>query len=59
MHLHGGGETDSGSGKGKNPIDFINRTEIKDIEHYSVYERTKFLRDYALENDIPFIVFGN
>ncbi|MBQ9246205.1 HD domain-containing protein [bacterium] len=49
----------------KNPITFLNRTTItKSEETYrgngtSVSERTKFLREYALNNNLPFIVFGD
>ena len=46
-----------------NPIEFLNRTEQTEYEknHYekSVKERTEFLRQYALEHNIPFIVFGD
>lgn len=33
----------------ENPVDFLDKTE----------KRTRFLQDYALERDIPFIIFGN
>ncbi len=49
-----------------NPVKFLDRTTITKQEcNYdenggiSVYDRTKFLREYALERDIPFIVFGD
>ena len=49
-----------------NPIAFLNRTELGQHERgyngageLSVYERTEFLRRYALEHNVPFIVFGD
>lgn len=49
-----------------NPIDFLSRDTVslaevnyKGIGSKSVYERTYFLRKYAIENDIPFVVFGD
>jgi len=50
-----------------NPIEFLNRTTINENERHtfgnetpkSASERTEFLRRYALEHNIPFIVFGD
>ncbi len=50
-----------------NPVAFLNRTTIGKYEtglgsngkDLSVSERTAFLRQYALERDLPFIVFGD
>ena len=50
-----------------NPIEFLNRTTISPNEHSSfvnaplksVSERTEFLRRYALEHNVPFVVFGD
>ena len=50
-----------------NPVDFLNRTEVNPNERHSfgkalpksVSERTEFLRRYALEHDVPFVVFGD
>ena len=50
-----------------NPIEFLNRTTINPNERHSfgsapaksVSERTEFLRRYALEHDVPFVVFGD
>ena len=49
-----------------NPINFLNRKTIlpkeknyNDTGGISVYDRTKFLRKYALKHDIPFFLFGN
>ncbi len=42
-----------------NPIEFLNRNELKDGEKKSVNQRTEFLRQYALEQNIPFVIFGN
>ena len=42
-----------------NPLDFLNRTQKQKYESKSVNERTEFLREYALEHHVPFIVFGN
>ena len=44
-----------------NPIQFLNRTEIGENDNYdiSVKARTDFLRAYALEHNLPFIVFGD
>ena len=50
-----------------NPIDFLNRTTINANERHSfgfasaksVSERTEFLRRYALEQDVPFVIFGD
>ena len=45
-----------------NPIEFLHRTEQTEYEKSKkakpVEERTEFLRQYALERNIPFIVFG-
>ena len=51
----------------ENPVDFLNRTTIGKYERgagangkdISVKERTEFLRQYALERDLPFIIFGD
>ena len=52
-----------------NPINFLNRTTIGENEKVfgafnsnegvSVKERTEFLRKYALERNLPFIIFGD
>ena len=42
-----------------NPIEFLNRTETGLHESRPVKERTEFLRAYALEHNVPFIVFGD
>ena len=48
-----------------NPVEFLNRgnqekyTIGTNTNLSSVYGRTEFLRRYALEHDVPFIVFGN
>ena len=50
-----------------NPVEFLNRTTVNSNESHSfgtspvksVSERTEFLRRYALEHDIPFVVFGD
>ena len=49
-----------------NPLDFLGKTEIgradrgyNGAQRQSAYDRTKFLQDYAIEHDIPFIVFGD
>ncbi len=42
-----------------NPLEFLNRTEIQEHELKAVRERTEFLREYAIEKNIPFIVFGD
>ncbi len=45
-----------------NPVEFLNRTnrtKTDIFENVSVKERTQFLRQYALDNDLPFIVFGD
>ena len=50
-----------------NPISFLNRTTIGNFERGAgtngkdicVKERTEFLRQYALERDLPFILFGD
>jgi hypothetical protein len=50
-----------------NPVDFLNRTTIGKYERgagangrdISVRERTEFLRQYALERNLPFIIFGD
>ena len=51
----------------ENPIKFLNRTTVNIHERHSfggalpksVSERTEFLRRYALEHDIPFVIFGD
>ena len=49
-----------------NPVEFLNRGSIGKYEHgygnvgdISVASRTSFLRQYALERDLPFIIFGD
>ena len=48
-----------------NPVEFLNRgnqekyTIGTNTNLSSVYGRTEFLRRYALEHDVPFIVFGD
>ncbi len=42
-----------------NPLDFLNRTQKQKYESKSVNERTEFLREYALEKNIPFVIFGD
>lgn len=49
-----------------NPINFLNRSSIGKYEKgygtvgdISVRERTEFLRQYALERNLPFIIFGD
>ncbi len=47
-----------------NPVQFLNRTSRTVYEkssgaEYPVWERTYFLREYALRHDIPFFVFGD
>jgi hypothetical protein len=50
-----------------NPVDFLNRTKVNPNERHSfgkalpksVSERTEFLRRYALEHDVPFVIFGD
>ncbi len=52
-----------------NPLDFLQRTEMTfqekellsewEAPFQGVKERTQFLRQYALERDIPFVVFGD
>ena len=49
-----------------NPVDFLNRKVLGEhdkgyngADEKSVYERTEFLRRYALEHNVPFIVFGD
>ena len=50
-----------------NPVEFLNRTSIVNLEQdgigkanaKSVVDRTWFLRRYALEHNIPFVVFGD
>ena len=50
-----------------NPIDFLNRTTINSNERHSfgdapaksVSDRTEFLRRYALEHNVPFVIFGD
>ncbi len=50
-----------------NPVDFLNRTKVNPNERHSfgkalpksVSERTEFLRRYALEHNVPFVVFGD
>ncbi len=53
----------------KNPLDFLQKTQITPAEEkflsdwhlpiQSTKERTQFLREYAIANDLPFIVFGD
>ena len=50
----------------ENPVDFLNRTSVGEHEKgyngvgdINVVDRTSFLRKYALEHNLPFIVFGN
>ena len=49
-----------------NPLEFLKRDEIKGYEQgfgtqgeLSVKNRTEFLREYALDRNLPFIVFGD
>ncbi|MBQ1612294.1 MAG: HD domain-containing protein, partial [Alphaproteobacteria bacterium] len=49
-----------------NPVEFLNRSSIGkhekgygNVGDISVKERTDFLRQYALERDLPFIIFGD
>jgi len=49
-----------------NPVDFLGRTTAGKHEkgyngagRQSAYDRTAFLREYALERDLPFVVFGD
>ena len=49
-----------------NPVEFLNRNTVGEHEegyggegNISVKERTEFLRQYALERDLPFILFGD
>lgn len=52
-----------------NPVEFLNRTTLSDFEQKiqtnwgakpkSISERTEFLKKYALEHNIPFVVFGD
>ena len=49
-----------------NPVEFLNRGSIGKYERgygnvgdISVASRTSFLRQYALERDLPFIIFGD
>ena len=42
-----------------NPVKFLNRTQKIGNETKSVRERTEFLREYAIKNNIPFVVFGD
>lgn len=49
-----------------NPVEFLNRNTVGehekgygDAEDLSVRERTEFLRKYALERNLPFIIFGD
>ncbi|MBR1626081.1 MAG: hypothetical protein IJ681_02940 [Bacteroidales bacterium] len=49
-----------------NPVNFLNRSSIGKYEKgygtvgdISVRERTEFLRQYALERNLPFIIFGD
>ncbi len=52
--------------KTPDPVEFLNRKIISrnrpadsGVNDSAVYERTKFLREYALERDIPFVFFGD
>ena len=49
-----------------NPLEFLNNKTVDRFdrafgtgEPISVYDRTEFLRRYAIEHDIPFFVFGD
>ena len=49
-----------------NPVKFLNRNTVGEHEesyggagNISVKERTEFLRQYALERNLPFIIFGD
>ena len=49
-----------------NPLKFLNNKTVDRFdrafgtgEPISVYDRTEFLRRYAIEHDIPFFVFGD
>lgn len=49
-----------------NPVEFLNKTTLDNVfgiwegdEVKSVKNRTEFLRKYALERNLPFIVFGD
>ena len=45
-----------------NPVKFLNNEENESeqfLVDFCVKERTKFLREYALKNNIPFVVFGD
>lgn len=49
-----------------NPVDFLSRTEMgkhekgyNGADSKSAYDRTRFLQEYALKNDLPFVVFGD
>ncbi len=42
-----------------NPIEFLHRKEKCAYETKPVNERTEFLRQYALEKNLPFIIFGD
>ena len=50
----------------RNPIKFLNckRADEYDVQFLTSkkinpYERTQFLQDYAIKNDIPFVIFGD
>ena len=52
-----------------NPVDFLNRDTETDYEisldddwdlpHKPIKDKTEFLKEYALLNDLPFVVFGD
>jgi len=45
-----------------NPVEFLNSTikeEMTNMEKMSNAERTSFLKEYAIKNDVPFVVFGD
>ena len=49
-----------------NPVDFLKRTNLgkhekgyNGADSKSAYERTKFLQEYAIKHDLPFVVFGD
>ena len=43
----------------KNPVEFLNRTKPEfDVYYDDLIRRTGFLRNYAINHDIPFVIFG-
>ena len=42
-----------------NPVEFLARDYKNSYESAPVKKRTEFLQNYALEHDIPFVVFGD